>query len=149
MVIKIHITFDKDGHNQNDKYDRGKAQLIGVQNFCERAFQQLQSHQQDNDSNKQPGDIFDPSVSEGMIRVGLLSCHAEADQGNDRGAGIGEVIEGIGGDGNGVADQSGDEFSGEKAEIQKNADRTAQHAVGLPYGRVPRVRSILNKELGK
>ena len=69
-----------------------------------------------------------------MLRVGLAVGQAEAQQSHHRGTGIGEVIEGVGGDSDGAADGPGEEFNGKKEQIQANAHKPAELAVGLPQG---------------
>jgi len=56
-----------------------------------------------------------------MILVRLLPSHLKTKQGDDGGAGIGEVVEGISGDGDGAAQGTGEEFAGKQYQVEDNA----------------------------
>ena len=83
-----------------------------MQYFVHRRLYQLESHQQDDKGNHQAGYVFNASVTERMVRIRLLPCHFKTHQGNDRGTGIGQVVKSIGGDGDRIAQHSGQKFPG-------------------------------------
>ena len=73
-------------------------------------------------------------MAEGVVRVRLLPRQLEAQQGDEGAAGVGQVVEGVGGDGDGAGERSGEEFSGEQQHIQADAHRAAEDAVSLAEG---------------
>ena len=56
-------------------------------------------------------------MAEGVVGVRLLTGQTEAHQSDHRGGGIGEVVEGVGGDGDGAGDESGGEFSRKEQQV--------------------------------
>ena len=59
-------------------------------------MQQLQSHDDDQARNKQSGKVFDPPVAKRVGRIGLLPGELEAEQRDDRRAGVGQIVKCIG-----------------------------------------------------
>ena len=48
--------------------------------FGKRGLYPFESHNQNGGGYGKPGEVFDAPVSEGVVRVGLLSCHFKADK---------------------------------------------------------------------
>ena len=72
-------------------------------------------------------------MAKGMLQIRLLAGQLKADQGDDRRAGVREIVEGIGGDGDGIADQARKKFPRKQKQVQKNADSAAQGSVSLSH----------------
>ena len=87
-------------------------------------------------------------MAEGMAGIGLLARHLESDQGDDGGAGIRQVVEGVGRDGDGIADGPRQEFPGEEAQVQENPHSPAEDSVSLPDRRILRVVLFLDEKSG-
>ena len=111
-VIISHITLDCDGSNQNTKNHRGKTQFFRMQYFVHRRLYQFKSHQQDDKGYHQAGYVFNASVTERMVRVRLLPCHFKTHQGDDRRTGIGQIVNRVRCDGDGIAQHPRQEFPG-------------------------------------
>jgi hypothetical protein len=68
-----------------------------------------------------------------MVPVRALSCQSESDQCHDAGSCIRQVVEGVGGDGYGMGQKSGGEFTCKEKEIEKNTDCPREDAVAAPH----------------
>ena len=60
---------------------------------------QLKAHEENGDGDKEPGKIFDSSVSEGVSGICLVACKSESDERDNAAPCIGEVVQGVGDDG--------------------------------------------------
>ena len=78
--------------------------------------------------------------------IGLLSCHAEADQGDDGRAHVGEVVEGVSHDRDRSADRAREHFDAEKQDVQNNPHNSAKSAVSTAHGGRRGIRGVLNKD---
>ena len=78
----------------------------------------------------QTGDVLHPPVAEGVVPVRPLGRQLEPQQGHHRGPGVGEVVESVGGDGDGAADEARQAFAGEEQQVQRDARAAAQHSIG-------------------
>ena len=81
-------------------------------------------------------------MAEGVVAVGPLARHMKAHQGYHGGTGVGEVIEGVGGDGDGAREHSGREFAQGEQEVQDNAHNAGQRSVALTDGGVLGVAAV-------
>ena len=124
-VKEIHPALDQNGDRQDDKRQQGKIHRLGGKDLLEGGLAQLEAHEQDDDRDRKPGEVFHTAVAEGVIPVGLLPRQPEADEGHDGGAGIGKVIEGIGGDGDRAGHRTGDELAEEQQNIKADAGKPA------------------------
>ena len=55
-------------------------------------------------------DVLEPRVAEGVVTVRFFPCEAEADQGHDARRGIGEVVESVSGNGDGMRENAREQF---------------------------------------
>ncbi len=120
-----------------------------MEDFLQGGFPQLRPHQQDDHGDHQPGDILQPPVAEGVVLVRGLGGQLEAQQGDHGGTGVGEVVYRVGGDGDGAAENSGQELSCEEEEVQADAHAAAQNAVGPADRRGGDIFGILDEMPGK
>ena len=104
-----------------------------MQNFIKGGSGQLKAHEDDQQGNEQTGQIFDSAMTEGVAGVRFLTGHLKADQRDQRGARIGQVVEGVRGDGDGIAEKPCEKFSQKQQDIEADSHAAAQHAVGLPH----------------
>ena len=84
-----------------------------------------------------------------MVNVRLLPRQMEAQQRHDRRPGVGEVIEGIRRDGNGAGELPRQELPGEEQQVQRDAHRPAEDAVGLADGGRGRVLPVRDEAAGQ
>ena len=148
-VKQAHPALDQNGDRQDDTGNPGKFRRHGMQDLFKGGLAQLKSHQQDDDRNGQPGKVFNAPVAKGVVAVRLLPRQAEADEGDDGRTGVGQVIEGVGGDGNGSGNGTRNELADKQQHIQADADQPAQRTVLLPYGGVLHIFSVPDKQPGK
>ena len=107
-----------------------------MDDLLNRALAQLHAHHQNEQGDQQARQIFDAAVAEGVSVVRLLPRQLKAHQGDHRGAGVRQVIEGVGRHGDGAGEHTGQKLSQRQQQIEKNTHTAGQHAVALPYRRV-------------
>lgn len=107
-----------DGAKQHGQRQRGNGKRSGTEQLLHGAADKFHGHNKDHHSHQQRGDIFHTGVTVGVFGVGTPTPQLKAQQGNDSAAGIGQVVKGVCGDGNGAAEQSGGQFSGKEKYIQ-------------------------------
>ena len=81
-----------------------------------------------------------------MIRIGLFTCKAEADEGYRRGACIREVVEGVGGNGYRAGYQTRGILSCKQEHIQRDAQCAAQAAIGFSDRRIRYIVAIFDEK---
>ena len=72
-------------------------------------------------------------MSEGVVGVRLLTGHLKADEGDDGGTGIGQVVESVCGDGDGAAYGPCQKFCAKKDKIEQDTHKTAEDTVTLAH----------------
>lgn len=130
-IIVCDVGLDEYGANQNDERHRIEYGLFGRNDLFHGGFAELEADEDDDHGNDESRDVLDSAVSEGVVLVGLLLRHTEADERDDGGACVGQIVEGIRHDGDRTAEQTCKKFNAEKDEVQNNSQRTAQRAVGV------------------
>ena len=104
-----------------------------MQDFFHRAFAKLYPHEQDDERYDEPCDVFKAAVPERVFRVRLLRGEPKSEQ-RDRGRpSVGEIIERVGRDGDGAAQNAYKELGDAQQRIEQDAHRTTEDAVGLPH----------------
>ena len=99
-VQSAHPELDEDGCNQYCNHEPAESDLRRVQNLGKALLQKLHADDQDHDRDRQPGQILIPGMAVGMLRVRRARAEFEADEADDIGTGIGQVVHTVGGDGN-------------------------------------------------
>ena len=128
-VIGGHVQLHPDGDAQDGNHQRAGVHRRRVQDLVQGGPAQLVTHQQDQQRHRQAGQVLHPPVAERVLRVRLLARQAEAHQRHEGAAGVGEVIEGVGGDGDGAGEGARQEFSQEQQDVQPDPHRAAEDAV--------------------
>ena len=105
-----------------------------MEDLVQGGLGQLEAHEDDEHGHRQTGQVLQTAMAEGVLPVRLLAAQLEAQQRHGGGAGVGQVVEGVRRDGDGAGDLSGEEFAQEQQDVQTDAHRAAQDAVGLPDG---------------
>ena len=82
----------------------------------------------------------------GVFRVGGLFRQFEANQRHNGAGRIGQVIHGVGGDGNGAGQGADNDFPEEKEEIAENAHDPGQSPHGGAHFGVAGLVGVFNKE---
>ena len=132
VVIK-HIDLYHNGGGKDTQYKRAAVHGFRMEDLFHGGFCQLEAHDQDRNRNEKAGYVFHPSVSERMFRIGLLSGNPESDERDNGGACVGKIVEGVGRDGDGIAQNTGDPFSEEKKQVQADPHSAAECAVRLTH----------------
>ena len=130
-VIEGDISLDEYGADENDDRQRAEHGCFGRNDLLHGRFTELKADEDDEHGDDESRDVFDSAVSEGVVLVGLLLRHTEADERNDGRACIGQVVEGVRHNGDCTAEQTCKKFDAEKNEIQDNSQRAAERAVGV------------------
>ena len=148
-VVVIHIELDEHRENQDRKNDGAEGGKRRVQNFIQRLSCQLKAHDQNHDGDEKTGQIFDPPVPEGMTGICLVAGQTKADQGDNAAAGIGEVVQGIGDDGNRAGEKTCQNFDEKQEQVEENTKAAGQSAVAPAHIRVLDVVRVRNKFMNK
>jgi len=112
----------------------------------EGGFRQLQTDEQDEDGDGQAAEIFHSGMTVGVAFVGGLFGQLEAEQGDHRTGGVGEVVYGVGGDGDAARDQAGNQFGGKEQDVADDTDDAGQFSVGGAHGGIVVVLVVLDKQ---
>ena len=115
----------------------------------ERRAEQRNGHDEDRKRDAKPRDIFEPSVPVRVIAVRLFRSETEAEQRDDGGAGVAEVVERIRLQGDRFCEPSCDELRRKQQQVQRNADAACQHAVCAADVDPCGVLMILNEDFCK
>ena len=106
-----HPQLHRDRGGQDPRRQGGEGHRLWAEDLPDRGLDQLRPHQQDEHGHHQPGEIFHPSVSEGVFPVGLPAGQPEADQSDHRGGSVGQVVERVGSDGDGGSGDPGQQLA--------------------------------------
>ena len=130
-VIGEHIQLHGNGHAQDGNDHRAELHRLRVQDLLQGGFGQLHTHEQNEHGYRQAGQVLNAAMAEGMLGVRSLARHLEAQHCHKGGAGVGEVVEGVGGDGDGTGQCAGEKFADKQQNIEANAHGAAEDAVSL------------------
>ena len=125
---------DQHRHAEDRHRQPAEHRLGGVKHLVHRARQQLPAHQQDEEGDDHGGDVLNAGVAEGVVAVGRFGGHLEGDQGDDLTTRVGEVVDGVGLNGDGAEEEADREFPRGQQEVQDDAYRGHQGAVGAADG---------------
>lgn len=90
---------EQDGCHQNHTGEQTELHRIGVNQFGHTLFEQLNADDQNHHRHGQTGQVFVPGMAERMFVVRRAGPQAKAHQTDHAGAGIGQVVHAIGGNG--------------------------------------------------
>ena len=91
-VEAAHPELDEDGRHEHGDRQPAEADRCGGQYFGEAFLEQLNANDQNHHRNRQPGEIFIPRVAVGMLGISRARAELEADQADDVGAGVRQVV---------------------------------------------------------
>ena len=98
-----------------------KATSSGWRDLLHRGLGQLHPHQQDGRRHDEAGQVLDAPVAEGVVVVGLFGGQPEARQGHHRGARVRQVVEGVGGDGDGAGEHARQQLPRREEQVEHDA----------------------------
>ena len=82
---------------------------------------------QDDDRNDGGGDVLGPAVTVGVLFVRLSAGQLGADDGDDRGQGVGKVVHRVQHHGNGVGQQTHKGLEARQQQVGQDAQNTRPH----------------------
>ena len=85
-------------------------------------------------------------MTEGVILIGLLSRHTEADQGDDGRARVGQVVEGVSHDRDRAADRAREHLDAEEDDVENDAHNAAKRAVRASDSGRRGIRAVLDED---
>ena len=124
-VVEHHVGFDQKGSDQH-RYGQDRAvDRDRVDDPLDRGLAEFEAHDADQKGDDEAGDVLETAVTERMVRVRCFSRKTETDHRDDRRAGVGEVVQSVTDDGDGVGENTHDEFADEKQDVEEDTARTA------------------------
>ena len=109
---------------------------FGRENLLNGGLGQIKAHEDDDDGYDQPRHIFRLSVPKRMLAVGFAAGDLEPQQGDHRRACVRKVVEGVGGNGDGMRDQPRQILCRKQDRCSEQPHRAAEHAVASAHGGV-------------
>ena len=138
-VVKGHVELDKDRRHEDAGRQRAERHRLRRGDLLDGAGEQFKAHQQDGQRHDEARDVLDAAVAERVLRVRLAAGHAEADERDERGTGVGMGVDRIRRHGDGAGERTGKELAEEQQRVERDAHRAAQRAVRAAHaGRVQR-----------
>ena len=113
--------------------------------LSDAAAEQLDADGQDQHRHREPGEVFIPRVSERMIRIGRTRRHPEAEQADDAGCRVGQVIHRVRRDGNAAAERADRKLCGKEQKVADDADCAGKAAVGVADVRRCKIVPVLDE----
>ena len=117
-----------------------------MEDFHHRFLAQRKPDGQDGDADHQPGKVFVPGVAVGVLGVRGLGGQPEADEADDVGRSVRQVVQSICHDGDGAEQGAGNQFADAEQQIAGHADQAGQVAVGGADGGVAGVVRVPDKQ---
>ena len=148
-VVVGHVQLYRDGDPQDYGYQRTEIHRLRGEDLLHGGFPQFHAHQQDYHRDYQPGDILPPAVAEGVVPVRGLGGQLEAQEGDHGGPRVRKVVHRVGGDGDGAAEDARQELPGEEKQVQRDAYKAAEDAVGAADRLVGGILIVLYEMLGE
>ena len=140
-----HPQLHPDGGQQHGSREPGEGHVLRVQNLLHGAFGQLRADEQNHGRHAETGDVLHPGVTVGVVLIGRLPGQMKAQQGHQGGRGVGQVVEGVGGDGHGACQGAHQELAQKQQHVAHDAHDARQPPTGGPDLWVLTVTIIGNK----
>ena len=144
-IVESHISLDEDRADEDDDGNDAEFYRFGAYDLFNRALAELKADKDNEHRDDQTRNILDPSVSEGVILIRLLTRHTETDQGDDGRARVGQVVEGVSHDRDRSADRAREHFDAEEKNVEDDAHNAAECAVSTSHARTRYVRAVFDE----
>ena len=131
-VEETHPQFHQDGGAQHRHRQQAEAHLFRVEDLARRLLQQAQADGHDHGAHRQARHVFIAGVPIGMLGVGGLGGQLEAHQAHHVGGGIRQVVDGIGGDGDGPEQGAHRKLARKQQQVAAHTHNTGQTAIPFP-----------------
>ena len=145
LVIQAHVELHPDGSQQDHRRQQPHSHRLRVQDLGQGAFAQLKAHGDDQGRQQQPCQVLHPAMAEGVVQVRLLPCDGKAQQGDHRGPGVRQVVEGVRHNGHRAGEQTGKIFPCEQQDVEENAVHGAEGAVSPAHPCIGHIFAVLNE----
>ena len=144
-VVEHHVGFYQKGSDQHrDGKDRA-VDRCRVDDALDRGFTELEAHDADQKGNDETRDVLQATVTERMVGVRCFSRETKTDHRDDRRSCVGEVVQSVTDDGDGVRENTHDELSDEKQDVEEDTARTADTSDVAADLRLLRLIDILHQ----
>ena len=120
-----------------------------MQNAVERGFEKLEADQNDDERDDQSRNVLGTSVAERVLRIRLLAGNLEADNGNQAGQTVRQIVECVRRDGNRPCKQTNDQLERKQEQVACQSDRAGQHAEFFTHLRIAGVFRIADENMDK
>ena len=116
-------------HRHGDDHQGGCAvvRLFRMDDLLDGLHQGGDTGIQDDDRNDGGGDVLGPAVTVGVLFVRLSAGQLGADDGDDRGQGVGKVVHRVQHHGNGVGQQTHKGLEARQQQVGQDAQNTRPH----------------------
>ena len=145
-VEQAQPQLDGDGQHQHRRQRGGKHHRHRGEDFPHGGLCQLEADNDDHGGDHQTGQVFKPGVAVGMFRVGGLLGKLESHQRHDGAGRVGQVVHGVGGDGNRAGQGADDDLSQKKEKIAENAHDPGQSTHSGAHLGIADLVGVFNKE---
>ena len=108
-----------------------------MQNLVKGVSEKLNTDDHDNHGNDHGRNIFDSCVTEGVSAVCGFGGNLEADERNELGTRVGEVVETVRRHGHRGEQKSRDDFTGREQEVDNDSDDADHGSVGAANHGIP------------
>lgn len=123
--VEAEKDFDKDGGGDNDNTSEGVVGKLGVKDF-RNGFDESEGADRENDrTDNKGGEIFVATVAVGVFAIRTTSGEFRADNSDDRGENVSQVVHGVEDDCVGGGDKADRHFEGDEDKIGDDADNAS------------------------
>ena len=145
-VEAAHPELDGDGNGQHPKAEPAENDRRGVQDFADGLFAQRKADGKDGHADHQPGEVLVAGVAVGVLRIRGLGGQPEADEADDVGRSVREVVQRIGHDGDGAKQGAHRQLADAEQDIASHPHKAGQVAVSGADRRVLGVGGMLDEQ---
>ena len=123
VVITSFLASTEHGNRSQKHDDDGPAKLdrLGVQDLPHRGIDELEADGADHDSDDKARKVLEAAMAIGVAFICRPACKLEADQGHDAACRIGEVVHGVGDDGDRACDEADRALAESKQDVEDDA----------------------------
>ena len=97
-----------------------------------RGHSEIYPGKQNDPRDENPGEILHPAIAEGVLFVRRPARQLGAQNGDDGGQGVAEVVHGVQDDGDGVGQQAHRHFEGHQTEVGPNGHQAGSDDEPVP-----------------
>ena len=141
-----HPQLDAQGGNQHPQGNGGSLNGLRVKDLLERGLCQFQTDDQNQGCYHQPGQVLIPGMAVRVLPVGRPPCQLKTGKGHDGGTGVGQIVHGVGHNGDGPGQKPCNELTKEEENVAQNPRDPGHFSDGGMDRRILRILIILYKQ---